>query len=1162
MKTELATSAGLLALIGVIVHTALIPESAPAPPASKVEAAQPASPSHASASSESVRYEGPWTATRPVFGEPELALEVCANPGMVYPLCDPEKPLPRSAAMRLFGFPDGAHVHAIIATVADPAHTRLALFADRQIEALAGALQAAGWYFAAQWLPWTGAAAPDDHDPAARLSRRFTLRTEEQLPGILLFRRVLEPVPAPPASPSSTSWLAVFIAGETPTAGIEPQAFNAALRLALPLLAPEDRIGILGPSFSGSFDSLTRLLSSPPPGLAASRLLVRGATPTSEIRAAGFTAATGIRFTSSVHNASTTNRAFCDLLLQYGIPARDAAYLTESETAFGAAPAGLASDPRCTALPIYHYSRDVAHLRNAYHEDSGPSLPFQAPPLQGPAFTLQDPATGEDSVPSFSREQTPQSQNAIIQQLTSEFRRRGVRLVYLVATNVLDELFLTRVIRQRSPDTRVLVPDADVMFVAATASSSLSGTLFLSTYPISVFLDSRPGLADHTGFPAIVSESLYDATGLLLKDLHLLSAPFVLRDYADPSDPDSGHPPLWLMTVSPYGFLPLEIIHPPHQLHNNFFASFPASTAPFYALRPPRGWLFLELFLALFIFLSCLAAWRANRPGTKPHRPRWLNLRYGNAAYPPRWFSLLALLLLLALAQWVLALPLWITWLQREFATDNRLAVPAFAALAAAALFAPIALAAVAALAWRPRYSAARAPANFAALAAASAAALIAAAWWFACLAPSTNPDIKWEGRLFRFRTFELYSGLSPAVPILVLLLGFFVIAWSLLRRHTAAGVDRPRLPIGSPENNRALARQYHDINLQILSPLHLDKLQWRLRALYCLLIAGAALGLLHRGQYLSSFESPAYNYLLVACELALFCFLCLGTYDFVQLWVLFEKFLSNFDASPLMTGFIRVTRGWPRRAIWSIWPTHRHFNDPAFARQSLIALHNRKITAAAPEAASQFERYLSRYRSARDAAGGARDAPAFFASRRAFSAVRAQIGSELLRGELLQYWTNHIVSERSDPTPLAGLPPEDASRNAATDYVALQIARYIIYVAAQLQHVAWTLSVTLLILLIAFNTYSPQGPQTIGRLLAGGFLLLGFFVVRAFASLERNRILSRISGTRPGKLNWEFYLHVSALGVLPLLAVLYHLFPSLGVTLSSWLAPTIANLR
>jgi len=114
------------------------------------------------------------------------------------------------------------------------------------------------------------------------------------------------------------------------------------------------------------------------------------------------------------------------------------------------------------------------------------------------------------------------------------------------------------------------------------------------------------------------------------------------------------------------------------------------------------------------------------------------------------------------------------------------------------------------------------------------------------------------------------------------------------------------------------------------------------------------------------------------------------------------------------------------------------------------------------------------------------------------------------------------------------------------------------VFVAVQIQRIAWTLSIIMVILMIAFNAYSVQAPQTVGRLLAVCFLTIGFFVVRVFAGLERNPILSRIAGTRPGKLNWEFYTQIAALGALPLIGVLAHLFPAVGSFLSSWVAPSV----
>jgi len=56
--------------------------------------------------------------------------------------------------------------------------------------------------------------------------------------------------------------------------------------------------------------------------------------------------------------------------------------------------------------------------------------------------------------------------------------------VLIVASNTLDSLLLASFVRTESPDTRVLIGDADTLFIPAASQNSLSGTLFLSTYPM------------------------------------------------------------------------------------------------------------------------------------------------------------------------------------------------------------------------------------------------------------------------------------------------------------------------------------------------------------------------------------------------------------------------------------------------------------------------------------------------------------------------------------------------------------------------------------------------------------------------------------------------------------------------------------------------------
>ena len=68
--------------------------------------------------------------------------------------------------------------------------------------------------------------------------------------------------------------------------------------------------------------------------------------------------------------------------------------------------------------------------------------------------------------------------------------------------------------------------------------------------------------------------------------------------------------------------------------------------------------------------------------------------------------------------------------------------------------------------------------------------------------------------------------------------------------------------------------------------------------------------------------------------------------------------------------------------------------------------------------------------------------------------------------------------------------------------------------------------------------------------------------IVRVFGRMERNDILSRIPHTTPGELNPQFWVQLAALGGLPLIGVLAHLFPQMSEFLFSWVAPGIQELR
>src|SRR5207248_6635369 len=109
------------------------------------------------------------------------------------------------------------------------------------------------------------------------------------------------------------------------------------------------------------------------------------------------------------------------------------------------------------------YPRGIARVRNSSEAVPGlTSTSTQNTPYPELPLNLRD--TGQDSIPSFSPQQTPVSQEAVLIELASALRREHVRYLGIVATDPLDALFLSRVARGLAPNVRIILFHVDVLF--------------------------------------------------------------------------------------------------------------------------------------------------------------------------------------------------------------------------------------------------------------------------------------------------------------------------------------------------------------------------------------------------------------------------------------------------------------------------------------------------------------------------------------------------------------------------------------------------------------------------------------------------------------------------------------------------------------------------
>ena len=259
-------------------------------------------------------------------------------------------------------------------------------------------------------------------------------------------------------------------------------------------------------------------------------------------------------------------KVFCEMLLKdYDIDPVKAALLREDETGLSNSFDSQQPESAQSKCHVrqYVFPRDISHLRNAYQESSGAASADPYDPSRNLNFSIRDPNSGEDSIPTYSEIQTPLSQDAVVDAIARELTERETRLVFVAASNPLDIIFLMRAIRQVAPDIRIVTDNSQILMVPGASRDPLSGTVVLSTYPMFAagekWLDTSPRgkSADRLVFADPSAQGIYNVTQLLLCGIGAQSSgDLPLRGYTQFAG-GSAYPGVWALSLTRSGFLPL-----------------------------------------------------------------------------------------------------------------------------------------------------------------------------------------------------------------------------------------------------------------------------------------------------------------------------------------------------------------------------------------------------------------------------------------------------------------------------------------------------------------------------------------------------------------------------------------------------------------------------
>jgi len=530
----------------------------------------------------------------------------------------------------------------LIVTIPDPIDSRLPYLFDRNLASIQRAAEADGYVLDRFDLPWIeeirkkAPAKEDGKQSAASEKRIGEIHSYNLTPGFILFR---EPVPEDPRS------LLLFLVGETPTGGVHKQAMISALdqiawlcgRSASPGMVPppdfdwsESRppdiplpsrsacssIKILGPSFSGSAESLdfalhswveSRTKAQPwqiriVSGSATAIPYARGVHPGCFFQFFD----KGSSFASAVAHDSI---ALNELLLYFKSQHSSAspfrvALLTEGNTAYGhslskaiSASKGTQTSPSCTSssfgesgrdlvsgvhvdnLPFpLHISRlrsELEKIRRENQQSSEQETPNPASSRSLPLPTEDDSENAIDSIPPVSQLDIS-SAELMLSNLLSTISHEQFNYVGIGATDIRDVIFLARELREHSPSTVIFALNADLLYAHPEANPNTRGMLVVSSYPLftlnQLWMSQNPAKGGDTRiqFPDQGSEGIYNAmSNLLNPEAPLLEygSPFDRRTNPKNNDgqdndkalPVESAPPIWIVAVGRDGFWPVAI---------------------------------------------------------------------------------------------------------------------------------------------------------------------------------------------------------------------------------------------------------------------------------------------------------------------------------------------------------------------------------------------------------------------------------------------------------------------------------------------------------------------------------------------------------------------------------------------------------------------------
>lgn len=1022
------------------------------------------------------------------------------------------------------------YVDSIIAMVPDPIESGLSLKLDNEIDAIQRAAESEGYVLDRYKLPWPTPSERAAKGPAAEIDQsedsgptpddstlsrtKPILRSE---PGIFLFR-----------DGSKHRMLVVLLVGETPTSGVHKPALRRALRQACELrnvfvsaLPPGDcgsncpPLSVMGPAFSGSQDSLVyaihdwRSQGSAGDGSTSCRdvkiRMISGSATSVDQRL--FQSSDNIDFKATVIPDRITLEKVSQWIQVHGMGSRTGervAILSESNTGYGAAFQDLLLNESkerngsFKTLLLLKFPIHISELQQAIQVGAGQpgTSDSLATALGNSNLPLAASSSRErrDIVPIYSTSEI-NSVELVLDQLLESIKQQQISCVIIAASNIEDAVFLAEEVHNSSPNAMMISLNANLLFLHSEVNPQLQGVFVASAYPL--FTANQVWTNPFWGAQLRIQFPSEVAEGEYNATVALLGGDRELLDYGDPFDAGARIPPLWITVIGSGGVWPLETFSIKDDQHY-IYERADWSSSP-YPIFPWPGWpaaarleLLQRAVLAVTLLLCALWALAFAKPGMLP---ALIDQTFAGAT-SDEWFErriYQAAILFLLLAELAIAV---------HYVSFKR----------------------------------------------------------FHGLQVATPADE--TAALLAFRASSLGSRVSPLTPILFGLGAGLALCLGALRRtrlRESRQVQTPFLDFETPSFSGVA-----DLEARVrraLSSIAFDSPVWWLAA--TLIVAVYFTLYWQSGRW--PVDGPTFAGLFFVVSLAAYMGIAYAVYKLIAVWLSTRRLMRRLYWHPTRSGYEKF-RG-------EISAGQESRMDMLSSAPSLAALEAglaqvRKMIAVSGSASESSSDSAGRIGAVRDSlCDGLGNAEQTMVS------IMAAYGKSLWRDEIRfkraaeeqMSALSRLVARayepfwQGTPEPSQGPDSKDSERSLldyGEIYVASRVVDWLRQVMPQLQALAFSATVAMIMMLFAISSYPfPLADRLLWFSWTVGLVTVGS-MAWMFVSANRDRVMSLISGTTPGHTdwNWSLLVNLGTHALLPLVVLLGAAFPERLSRLVSWL--------